>query len=153
MTDLISITVADGKYTIRQTAPGRWECLRHGELWTGIGSPGRPDNVHVALAFALHAANGELTEIRRTRIGDAEISGALLCRAEKAEASRDDLLQHLKGALELIEKHVPADALGSDWMGDPDVPGGVRGWAVLVEHTHYIRKSITAAEEQTGGAA
>ncbi len=57
MTDLISVTVNDGKYTIQQTAMGRWEALRYGEHWPAMASG--PDNLHVALA----------TEIARLRAG------------------------------------------------------------------------------------
>lgn len=50
MTDLISVTVDNGKYTIRQTGPGQWECLRHGEPWPAFAGR-QPDNLHVALAY------------------------------------------------------------------------------------------------------
>lgn len=49
MTDLISITLNDGKYTIRETEPYKWECLRHGEPWPAFKDRG-PDNLHIALA-------------------------------------------------------------------------------------------------------
>lgn len=46
---LINVTVEDGKYTIRQVAPGKWECLKYGEPWPAF--EGRsPDNLHMALA-------------------------------------------------------------------------------------------------------
>jgi hypothetical protein len=51
MTDLISVTVNDGKYTIRQIALGKWECLRNGAPWPAMRSG--PDNLHVALATEL----------------------------------------------------------------------------------------------------
>lgn len=50
-TDLINITVADGKYTIRQISAGKWECLRYGEHWPGMVAG--PDNLHVALAYEI----------------------------------------------------------------------------------------------------
>lgn len=53
-TDLISVTIEDGKYTVRQHAPGRWEALRNGEHWPAMASG--PDNLHVALASELFAA-------------------------------------------------------------------------------------------------
>ncbi|AEG53176.1 hypothetical protein [Sinorhizobium meliloti] len=48
--DLVSVTIEHGKYTIRQTAPGKWECLRNGEPWPAFEQNG-PDNLHVALAY------------------------------------------------------------------------------------------------------
>lgn len=49
MTDLITVTVSDGKYTIRQIGHGKWECLRHGEPWPAFEGR-QPDNLHTALA-------------------------------------------------------------------------------------------------------
>lgn len=47
--ELVSVTVADGKYTIREKAPYKWECLRYGEHWPAFDING-PDNLHIALA-------------------------------------------------------------------------------------------------------
>lgn len=63
MTDLISITVADGKYTIRQHAPGKWEALRHGEHWPAMASG--PDNLHVALAYQIDKLRADLAKADR----------------------------------------------------------------------------------------
>ncbi|WP_376742476.1 hypothetical protein [Ensifer canadensis] len=57
-----------------------------------------------------------------------------------------DLLLSLKDAIDIIEKHVPRDALGVDHMGDFSVPGGVMTWCVIDEHLHYMRKAIAKAE-------
>lgn len=51
MTDLISVTVSDGKYTIQQTEPGKWECLRYGEAWPAYADG--PGNLEVALAMEI----------------------------------------------------------------------------------------------------
>ncbi|MBY3263849.1 hypothetical protein HFO15_19675 [Rhizobium laguerreae] len=59
MTDLISVTVNDGKYTIQQTEPGKWEALRYGDEWPAFRDRG-PDNLHVALAY-------EIAELRQHR--------------------------------------------------------------------------------------
>jgi len=48
MSDLISVTVADGKYTMRQVGDGKWECLRYGEPWPAFEA--LHDNLHIALA-------------------------------------------------------------------------------------------------------
>jgi hypothetical protein len=69
MTDLISVTVNDGKYTIQQTAPGQWEALRYGEAWPAFAGSG-PDNLHVALGYEIHRLRAALTEI--AAIGDRE---------------------------------------------------------------------------------
>lgn len=46
--ELINITLEGGKYTIRESAPYQWECLRYGEPWPAFASG--PDNLHMALA-------------------------------------------------------------------------------------------------------
>lgn len=63
MSELISVTVNDGKYTIQQTAPGRWECLRYGEHWPGMASG--PDNLHVALAYEVDRLRREVAHMSR----------------------------------------------------------------------------------------
>lgn len=60
MTDLISVTVADGKYTVRQIALGKWECLHHGEPWPAY--PNGPGNLEVALVTELHDLRMRLSE-------------------------------------------------------------------------------------------
>lgn len=50
---LTKVTVCDGKYTMQEHAPGRWEALRHGEHWPAMASG--PDNLHVALAVEVDA--------------------------------------------------------------------------------------------------
>lgn len=64
-------------------------------------------------------------------------------------AAAPDLLASLKEAIEIIEKHVPRDALGVDHMGDFSVPGGVMTWGVLDEHLHYMRQAIKKAEARS----
>ncbi len=51
LSELISVTVSHGKYTIQQTDHGRWEALRHGSHWPAMASG--PDNLHVALAYEI----------------------------------------------------------------------------------------------------
>jgi len=87
------------------------------------------------------------------------VAGSVLCqrtqwshRADESTANAHliaavpDLLSGLKAAVETIEKHVPADALGTDSMGDDSVPGGTMSWNVIDEHLHYMRKAIAKAE-------
>jgi hypothetical protein len=52
-TDLITVTLDGGKYTIRQVDLGKWEVLRHGEPWPAFADG--PDNLHVALAMEVDA--------------------------------------------------------------------------------------------------
>lgn len=49
MSELISVTVADGKYTIQEKEAYRWECLRYGEPWSAYEGTG-PNNLEIALA-------------------------------------------------------------------------------------------------------
>jgi len=49
----------------------------------------RANSLYEQAVAAEAEARVQLTEKRRDRIGDSEISGAHLCRAEKAEAERD----------------------------------------------------------------
>lgn len=51
--ELISVTVEDGKYTIRERAPHQWECLRYGEPRPAFVNG--PDNLHMALAREIDA--------------------------------------------------------------------------------------------------
>lgn len=64
MSDLISVTVNDGKYTVRQTGPGRWECLRYGEAWPAFEDRG-PDNLHTALAYEVDKLRREVTHMSK----------------------------------------------------------------------------------------
>jgi hypothetical protein len=61
--DLVSVTVADGKYTIQQTAPGKWECLRYGEAWPAY--PDGPGNLEVALAYEVAALRAQMRYWKR----------------------------------------------------------------------------------------
>lgn len=47
----------------------------------------------------------------------------------------------LRQAIEIIERHCPIDALGSNWDGNDEVPGGVRSWPIKDEYLHYMRQS------------
>ncbi|MBY3543640.1 hypothetical protein HFN71_28565 [Rhizobium laguerreae] len=71
MTDLISVTVNAGKYTIQQTEPGKWEALRYGEEWPAFRDSG-PDNLHVALAYEIAGLREQIAYWRRgtDRIND-----------------------------------------------------------------------------------
>ena len=62
MTDLISVTVNDGKYTIQQTAPGQWQALRYNEAWPAFADSG-PDNLHVELAYEVHRLREKLKRL------------------------------------------------------------------------------------------
>ena len=79
MTDLISITVADGKYTIREKEPYKWEALRYGEEWPGMVKSGGPDNLHIALAH-------EIDDIRRGLASVVSADPVLLAALKEAMA-------------------------------------------------------------------
>lgn len=56
------------------------------------------------------------------------------------------LLVSLKHAVEIIEKHVPRDALGINARGDPGVPGGYEEWPLLDEYLHHMKAAIAEAD-------
>jgi hypothetical protein len=128
MTDLISVTVADGKYTIEQTAAGQWQALRYGDAWAAFANKS-PDNLHVALAYEVHRLRtmvpSELLGYEAPAITDEE--GHLLEAALQAGAhmlnddgtvyafTQENLLRLMKCAiagdfLSLWEKPSPAEA-------------------------------------------
>ena len=88
---LISVTVNDGKYTIQQTAPGRWEALRYGEEWPAFIGRG-PDNLHVALAHEVAALRQKVEAIS----GEAAF---LLARLDDVDLDddTDDLIRDWNG--------------------------------------------------------
>ncbi len=108
--ELISVTLADGKYTIREHAPYKWECLRYGEHWAAFASG--PDNLHIALAHEvdrlnkLLAANNLKRRVRSLKrgttyrvLGEAEVQiskptlstkGRLLTEGEKLTVYQAD---------------------------------------------------------------
>lgn len=70
MSDLISVTVDDGKYTIQQTEPGKWEALRYGEPWPAYAGSG-PNNLEVALAY-------EVDKLRRQVASMSQPEGSFI---------------------------------------------------------------------------
>lgn len=56
MSDLVSVTLCDGKYTIRETETYKWECLRYGESWPAYEGSG-PSNLEIALAHEVSRLN------------------------------------------------------------------------------------------------
>lgn len=58
---LIDVTVEDGKYTIRETAPHKWECLRYGEPWPAFADG--PDNLHMALAREVDRLRNQIEQL------------------------------------------------------------------------------------------
>lgn len=98
MSELVSVTVNDGMYTIQQTAPGRWECLRYGEHWPGLASG--PDNLHVALAYEINRLREKLAALdpapqqvrlpTREEIVEALIDGAVDWKSGPTVGSKED---------------------------------------------------------------
>lgn len=70
--------------------------------------------------------------------GDRHANGHLI-------AAAPDLLISLQHAVNIIERHVPRDALGMNAQGDPDVPGGVQQWPLLDEYLHSMRAALAKA--------
>jgi hypothetical protein len=65
--DLLCVTVADGKYTVKQDASGRLTALRYGEPWRDCVGDGlicalayEVDNLREQLARVTHNSAGEL---------------------------------------------------------------------------------------------
>lgn len=48
---LTEVTIAGGKYTVKQDRLGHWVALRHGAAWPAY--PDGPDNLHVFLALEI----------------------------------------------------------------------------------------------------
>ena len=128
MSELISITLNDGKYTIRQTESGKWEALRYGEEWPAFRDSG-PDNLHVALAYevaklrsmlaAFDEPQGSFTWALRQMLWEqADIyreaephikysfDGAEGCEIWSMNSETDDLLRH---------KFDCAQVIATDW--------------------------------------
>lgn len=94
MSDLISVTVAGGKYTIRQTSNSEWECLRYGESWPAFEGK-QPDNLHTALAYELDAKDAEIEKLK-----------AALGRISRITAAASNSSDHarLHAALDELDK-------------------------------------------------
>jgi len=67
MTDILNVTVADGKYTYVMRADGSTTALRYGEAWPAFENQS-PDNLHFALA----------AEVQDLRDAQAELLDALV---------------------------------------------------------------------------
>lgn len=82
---MISVTINDGKYTIRQVGLGKWEVLRNGEPWPAYQADA-PDNLHVALALAVNevwqalGATTETEALERVMILQGVATGKLAKR-------------------------------------------------------------------------
>lgn len=123
MTDFISVTLNDGKYTIRQIDHGRWECLRYGEPWPAY--PDGPNNLEVALAYEVHNLRREVAAMispegtfywalhqmlwngkRAYRDSfphiDYQFDGAEGCEFWSMNSETDDLEPHAFGVEEII---------------------------------------------------
>ena len=99
--DLISVTISDGKYTIRQTEPGMWEALRYGEEWPAFRDQG-PDNLHVALAYAVDTTAKELMAERASNLAIKIECDFLLARLDEInlDDDTDDLIRDWNGHVE-----------------------------------------------------
>lgn len=61
--DLLCVTVADGKYTVKQDASGRLIALRYGEPWRDCVG----DGLICALAYEVDSLREQLARVRRGR--------------------------------------------------------------------------------------
>lgn len=100
MTELISVTVSDGKYTVRQTAPGRWEALRYGEEWPAY--PDGPGNLAIALAYEIHELREKVAELQNDRQAVEEARRALTIPSKYGHSDVGDrLVRYFKGEMTL----------------------------------------------------
>lgn len=120
--DLISVTVNDGKYTVQQTAPGKWEALRYGEEWPAFRDYG-PDNLHVAMAYEIDSLRKQIEYWQR---GTTNI---LKCLDEAAKADPLDAPIQLVGVEAKRWHSYRAEAFrhALEMMG---VPESVETWGV-----------------------
>lgn len=64
MDSLISVTICNGKYTIREKEPYKWECLRYGEPWEAYSDRG-PNNLEMALAYEVSELRKKIEELTK----------------------------------------------------------------------------------------
>jgi len=64
MDELVDVTICDGKYTIRETEPYKWECLRYGDAWPAYENTG-PNNLEMALAHEVYNLRKEIAKLTK----------------------------------------------------------------------------------------
>ena len=78
---------------------------------------------------------------------DPDTIASLIARLEAAEADVDQLRVSLEHAVEIIEKHVPIDALGEGGGICPEPGMPDQTWPLLEEYLHNMRRAL--AETKT----
>lgn len=126
--DLVDVTLQDGKYTIRQVPGGRWECLRYGEPWPAFEGR-QPDNLHTALAY-------EVDHLRQQVAGrlTAGSDSTLACDVEQLSDRVEGLSSDLDAAVEVAFRH------------------GATEWVRLNYPTHFERLSVAVTTLQPHAA-
>lgn len=79
----LDVTVADGKYTLRQKMEGGCEALRYGEPWPAFEHE-EPDNLHLALAYAVQE---ERYLVAKLEAENSELRAKLFPYADATEIS------------------------------------------------------------------
>lgn len=99
------------------------------------------------LARADLAATGS-----RVRAHTLEAENAQLrARIAELEEMLETTASALSHATDLIEKHVPIDALGTDSSGDLSEAHLTWSWPVLDEHIHGLQQTVTRARALLDG--
>lgn len=105
--DLLRVTVADGKYTVVQSAKGELYALRYNKIWHGCVA----DNLILALAYEVDKLRApKLYGVQHVSDGRSHIPH--LCRTEEARYrwTSEELVRQKFGRLpdETAQEHVEA---------------------------------------------
>jgi hypothetical protein len=94
MTNILNVTVADGKYTYVMRADGSTTALRYGEAWPAFENQS-PDNLHFALA----------SEVQELRDEQRQVLTAIIERADNGELGSSKVQDMRRLAVEMLAKH------------------------------------------------
>ncbi len=89
MSDMINVSICDGKYTIIQDASGRTKLLRHGEPWRWVTG----DNVILGAAYEIEKLQERIKQLEDARTVAAANSLANMLAYEDAIAKIKRLVE------------------------------------------------------------
>lgn len=84
MSDMLNITICDGKYTVIQDATGRTRALRYGEEWRELTG----DNLAIGAAYEIGSLRQHVKELE-AYIERLERAGDDLCEWVRIETARN----------------------------------------------------------------
>jgi len=124
MSDMIRVSICDGKYTIVQDATGRTSVLRHGEAWREVTG----DNVILGAAYEI--------EKLRERVGELEGASAVALEALKMVGA------NIRN--ELVSREVAGRSV-NQW---PDVLNGCVSGGGVEEAIRVLEKAGVGEEKR-----